>query len=297
MQAHPPVLAVCVNWNGREVLASTLAALRENGYPNLRVTVVDNASSDGSAEHLPADIQLIRLEENRGYGSALNAGIRPGLAPSDPRQGRPTYFLLLNNDVVLAPGSLARLVQFAQDTGPGIFGPKILQQQDPRRLEAAWGSLSWSHVLARFQGKDAPDGPRWSQPRQVELLLGSVLLVHRQVFSQVGLFDEQFFMYHEEVDLAYRAARMGFPLYYCPNAQAFHLGGHGTRDDPLRKYFWVRRNTLLFFRKHRPGPLRWSYWALTFAFSFLFNLARLRWDRAGAILRAVRQGLFRRPSS
>ena len=234
----------------------TLSALRQSHYGSLEIIVVDNASTDGSLVLIPPSIRVLALDQNLGYAAALNAAICESQESVDAGGGRseaPDYFYLLNNDIVVVPDGLCRLVQFAEEKGAGIYGPKILRYEDRSRLDAAWGRLNWSHVLCSYQGKGARDGPRWNQVKPVELLLGCALLVHRQIFEKVGLFDESFFMYHEEVDFLYRAAQRSFPIYYCPFAQALHHGAHSTRQSPQQKTFWIRRNTMLFFKKHEAG--------------------------------------------
>lgn len=283
MPAHAPVLAICVNWNGKDVLPDTLRRLLDSDYPELEILVVDNASTDGSAGLAPPQIQILRLPENRGYGAALNAGIK--FAP----QGK-SYFLFMNNDVVLEKTTIGKLVEFAEASGPGIFGPKILLHDQPDRLEAAWGTVSWSHVLARYRGKKAKDSARWNETRQVQLLLGSVLLVSGKVIDDVGYFDERFFMYHEEVDFLYRAGKKGYSAYYCPLARAFHKSGYATRDTPLQKVFWTRRNAVYFLRKHRAGFHQWLFFYVTLAASLSYHLILLRFRRAILIRRAVREG-------
>ncbi len=288
MSADGGVLAVCVNWNGRGVLGDTLAALAANDYGRLRIWVVDNASLDGSLEEVPPQIRTLRLAHNGGYGAAINAAVQEA---SKEGSNRPRYYLLINNDVVVKPDLVARLVKFAEGEGPGIFGPAVFRQGDPSRLDAAWGRLSWSHVLARYYGKGAEDGVRWRRTHRVELLLGCLLLVHSDVFDAIGLFDQGFFMYHEEVDFLYRAKRGGFPSYYCPFVQALHRGAHSTRDLPLQKLFWVRRNALYFIRKHRPGLGRWLYFWITALLSLLFQMVVFRWRRGAVVLRALRAGM------
>ncbi len=184
------------------------------------------------------------------------------------------------------------MVQFAEEKGAGIYGPRILSHEDPSRLDAAWGRLNWSHVLCSYQGKGAPDGPRWNHIKPVELLLGCALLIHRQIFEKVGLFDEAFFMYHEEVDFLYRAAQMNYPIYYCPFAQALHHGAHSTRENPQQKIYWIRRNAVLFFKKHGVGTARWAFFWSTLAASLIYNILLFRWRRARTIFEGVREGLF-----
>ncbi len=147
------------------------------------------------------------------------------------------------------------MLELAREKGPGVYGPKVLLQDRPDRLDAAWGRITWSHVLSSFRGKGARDRGRFDRVRRVQLLLGCALLVHRRVFQDVGFFDEDYFMYHEEVDFLFRAGRRGYPCYYCPAARVHHRRAHSTRDKPLQRVFWVRRNTVLFLRKHQSGRL------------------------------------------
>ena len=301
MSVNATVLAVCVNWNGQEVLAETLSSLLKSNYPLLDVLVVDNDSRDGSLACIPPSVKTLRLRENRGYGAALNAAVRlvegqqpwlEGQQPEPPSGSlaRPDYYLMLNNDMVLEESMVGELVQFALRKGKAILGPKILRYDEPHRLEAAWGRVDWSHVLASYQGKGAPDGAHWSQPRRAQLLLGSALLLPREVFEQVGLFDENFFMYHEEVDFLYRAGRKGYPIYHCPSARAWHHGQYGTRKQPLQKVFWTRRNAVYFLRKHRAGLIQWGYFYLRLVGSLLYNLALFRWERARIICQGMAAG-------
>ena len=292
MPTDERVLAIVVNWNGREVLPATLDALRSNVFPPLTTVVVDNGSTDGSAESVRDPVRLVALNENRGYGAALNAVLRPALqGEKDAGETPPDYFLLLNNNILLEPGTVFRLLEPAREKGPGIYGPKVLLQGNPDRLDAAWGRITWSHVLSYFRGKGARDGRRFDRVRRVQLLLGCALLVHRRVFQDVGLFDEQFFMYHEEVDFLFRAGRRGYPAYYCPAARVHHRRAHSTRDEPLKRVFWVRRNTVLFLRKHRVGAWAWGNWGKTLVLSLVWNIVLLRWQRVATIWRGVVAGM------
>ncbi|HSR68941.1 MAG TPA: glycosyltransferase family 2 protein [Acidobacteriota bacterium] len=284
MEAVPSLTAICVNYNGAQVLPRLLECLRSCRRP-LQILVVDSASRDGSADHLGSDVHLLRLRENLGYAAALNAGLRLRLSQPDP----PDFFLLLNNDVEFEPGGLEALISCAQAEQAWVAGPQVVSRSDPRRLDAAWGRVDYSHVLARYRGKGAP-ASRYRQRRRTELLLGCVLLVKRQTLEKVGFFDERYFMYHEEVDFLYRCAQAGLRVCFCPAARFLHRGAHSTRRSPLKKVYWLRRNTLFFMFKHRPGALAWLYWAATLAGSLAFNTLLLRTARLGAILRGVRDG-------
>lgn len=287
MSIDPKVLAICVNWNGRAVLSETLDSLLGCAHPSLAILVVDNASTDGSVDQIPNEIEALRLDRNLGYAGAINAGLREGLL----RHRNVDCVLALNNDVTVDANMLGRLLECAKKRGPGIFGPQIRRADQPDRLDAAWGEVVWHHVLVRLLGKGAPaDDPRFHRPQAVDVLLGCALLISSEVIEKVGRFDERFFMYHEEVDYQLRARKAGFPVMYCPAARCLHRGAHSTRNAPLKRVYWVRRSTVQFFRKHRPGLLKWLKFWLTMALSTAFNIVTLRWRRLVAILRGVGSG-------
>jgi len=294
VQVATPYAVIVVTHDHAETLPACLDAVMALDPAPDDVVVVDNASCDGSIKNLPDSVKTTILPSNRGYGGALNTIIRARLEKNPP-----DYFLLLNNDVQLRTDTISNLVDFARDKGAAVFGPRIVRLDDTGRLEAAWGSVTWSHVLADFKGENArKDLRRWNETRSVELLLGSALLVQHEVFRSVGFFDERFFMYHEEVDFLYRARMKGIPAYFCPTAEVVHLGGYATRRSPLKKTFWVRRNTVYFLRKHDASSWQWGYFWITLLGSSFYNLATLQWARLATIWKGVREGLSRKvPSS
>lgn len=290
MQADPTVLAVVVNWNGGAILRESVDSLLSSDYGRLAIWVVDNGSTDDSMTGLPASITQLLCTRNLGYSGAINHAVESAFAGTRPACP-PDYFLILNNDLRVEPETVSQLISFSLRSGSRIVGPQVLNSQQDKLLEAAWGAVTWSHVLCRFYGKGAQVGPRWITDQPVEVLLGSALLIHRSVFEQVGRFDEQYFMYHEEVDFLYRANQRGIPAHFCSTASVIHRGGYSTRSKPSKKVYWVRRNAALFLRKHQAKPLQWAYYWITLSSSILFNLLLLRWQRIRTILSAVGEGL------
>lgn len=287
MSPAPPVLAICVNWNGGSLLLETIESLLSSQYAALQVLVVDCASTDGSADSLPERTHLLRLAGNRGYAAALNRGFEWASARSIPHE----YVLALNNDIRLESDCLSRLVAAGEECRPCICGPKVLQWREPDRLEASWGEVSWTHVLARFHDRNRLDSEGEVTPRPVPLLLGSILLLSSDVFHRVGAWDENFFLYHEEIDYLYRASTSGVRILFVPAARAFHWSGWGTRSDSLQKVYWTRRNTLYFFHKHQASPGAWTLYFVSLAASLIWNLITLRWRRMLVICRGVGHGL------
>jgi len=290
MQDVPKVAAVCVNWNGGDSLKDTLESIIASDYTGITVLVVDNASTDGSLENLPPGTRVLRLSQNYGYGEALNRGIE--YLEREEADSVPVYYLFMNNDLTLDPETVSGLVAEAEKNGPGIYGPSVVCRDNPGQLEAAWGRITWSHVLTRLSGKGASASlSRWNRQAKDVILLGSVMLVHRGVLDSGLRFDPHYFMYHEEVDFIYAAAGLGFSAWYCPGIRAVHSVGLGTRREPLKKVYWTRRNSIYFLRKHRAGAGKWLKCLGTMLGGFVYAFLTCRLGRARAIASGAADGL------
>jgi GT2 family glycosyltransferase len=219
--------------------------------------VVDNASSDDSVAALRArfpQAHVIVNEGNAGFAAANNQGIAASA-------GR--HVLLLNSDTVARPGSIERLVRFAdaQDT-IGVVGPQLLNpdgsfQGSFAKLPSFKSELlSVTGIGARVLGPWHPNyGPRHSQAaRRAGYVQGACMLVRRAALAQVGLMDEQYFMYSEETDWCLRMGRAGWEVWFTPDAQIVHYGGQSTRQRRTAMLRALYRSKLRFFRKHH-GPL------------------------------------------
>jgi len=221
------------------------------------VILVDCASTDGTAavvrDRFP-EVQLIELDVNLGYGTALNEGAR--LASG-------SYLLLMNADAwPERPDSIERLVAFAVGhPSAGALGPRLLNpdgslQRSVRGFPTLWRLateylfLRWlnprSRALNAFYGADFDH----NSVRDADFLVGAVLLVRRQAFEDVGGFDPSFFMFNEEVDLCYRLRQAGWDVVFVPVAEFVHIGGASTRLDWDRMYREQLRSHLRFLKKH-----------------------------------------------
>ncbi len=248
------VVAVIVHWQDP---ADTLGCVQSLvGDPDVGIIVVDNGSREPCgallAERAPA-VRCIRNPENLGYAGGANVGIRAALD-----QGADVV-LLLNNDVRLQPGAVAAALRVLDaDPRVAVVGAKVLTREDPSRLWLAWGRVTWGQSLIALEGADEPDGPRFSRERDVEWIGGCTMWMRAAALARIGLLDEAFFAYHEEVDWCVRARAMGYRVVYCPGAIVTHTGrgtAGGQRSVRIRKYFGAR-NSILFARKHA-GPGQW----------------------------------------
>jgi GT2 family glycosyltransferase len=252
---------IILNWNAREWLERSVgsALAQETGGRPFEVVVVDNASSDGSVDftraHFP-DARVMALEENRGFAGGNNAAIRA-------TDGR--YALLLNPDTETHPGAFAAMLDF-METHPrcGILGPKLVNpdgtlQYSRRRfatLEAGFfrntplGRLFPGNQAARdYLMKDVP--PDTAMP--VDWVSGAAMMIRREVLDTVGLLDEEYFMYTEDVDLCYRAHEARWEVWYDPTGVITHAIGQSSDKNSWAMIRAFHRSTWRFFRKHYFG--------------------------------------------
>ncbi len=253
----PDCSLVIVSWNARRYLLDCLHSVAEtaSGLPTETV-VVDNASSDGSAEAVRAafpSVRVIENLENLGFARANNIGIRAAV-------GR--YVCLVNSDVLLLDGCLERLVAL-MDTHPevGLAGPRIRNadhtlQPSARCFPCIRNSLCETfglHAFARhvplLRGQFMTWWPHDTE-RQVEVLSGCFWMIRREALEQVGLLDEGFFIYGEDVDWCLRLRRCGWRAMLVPAAEAVHFGGASSANAPVRFTIAMQKARLRYWRKH-----------------------------------------------
>lgn len=261
--ASPALSVLLVSYNTRHLLDPCLAALRvalRQVPGGGRIVVVDNASRDGSAEHLAAhhpDVHLVHSDRNVGFGRANNLGL-PGCS------GR--FVLLLNTDAFIEPDALIRSIEH-MDSHPecGILGARLkgrdgVLQPSCRYTPSPLGLFVQRLGLQRlFPSVRLVDDMAWphDQVRACDWVPGCYYLVRREVIDQVGLFDPRFFLYYEEVDHCLRTRQAGWTVHYFPGTTVVHWGGESAgTDGPLtaggRQLLGLQlESEQLFFRKHR----------------------------------------------
>jgi GT2 family glycosyltransferase len=289
------VSIVLVSWNTRELLLGCLDSLPAAiGALRADIWVVDNGSSDGSVAAArswsrPAMVgpaiqaHVVENTRNVGFAAANNQAIVSCF-------GR--YILLLNSDTVALPGSIERLVRFA-DARPaaGVVGAMLLNPDNS--FQGSFANfpslhselLSATGIGSRLFGRWYPnDGPRRSQvARRVDYVQGACMLARRTAVDRVGLLDENYFMYNEETDWCLRMRRAGWETWYAPDAQIVHYGGQSTRQVRHAMVQALYRSKVRFFRKHY-GPTH----AAILQAAFVVVL-RAKWVTR-ALLAAARSG-------
>ncbi len=256
MEHRPDLSVVIVNWNTCEELKGCLESALAEDPGSAEIIVVDNASTDGSVEMLHGEfpnVRLIRNTENLGFARASNQGIKAS-------NGR--YVLLLNPDCIVHQGAFTELVRFG-DANPdvGIFGLRILNPngsvfESCRRFPTLAAGIFRNAILARL----FPNNPYtreylisdWDHdaPREVDWVSGAALVMRREMLDDIGLLDERFFMYCEDVDIAYRAKQKGWRVMYCPTATVMHLRARSSDQNPVRMIVAFHRSMYAFFKKH-----------------------------------------------
>jgi hypothetical protein len=249
-----PVLdVVIVNWNGGALLRACLASLAAaRDAAAIQVTVVDNASVDGSTENLPAlprPLRLIRNDANLGFGRACNQGAAAGDAPA---------ILFLNPDTQVEPDALG-VARTALMAGPrtGIVGAR-LADPDGRTARSCARTPSGLGLLGRALALDRLGLVRphflleWdhAEDRAVDQVMGAFLMIRRDLFQDLDGFDPRFFVYWEDVDLCARARAAGFAVRHVAGAVARHVGQGTTRQVRARRLFYFLRSQILYAGKH-----------------------------------------------
>ncbi len=296
------LLAIIINYKTAEMTVEAIDAfLRECGaYPDARAVVVDNDSQDGSFETLSRvvaergwsdRVDVLASPWNGGFAWGVNFGVRHGLSLEDV----PEYFYLLNSDAFPDEGAIEKLVGYLDTHDEfGIAGSYIHgtggAENDPHttafrfpsvasEFEATLGFGLVSKLLANKVV--SPPLPTVNTP--VGWLAGASMLIRREVFENVGLFDDGFFLYFEETDFCLRAARAGYPTVYVRESEVTHIGsvstGYQDRSRPTPTYWYASRHRY-FLKNHGRGTL------------WLANLVYI----VGGLLRRVRYAIIRRPS-
>lgn len=249
---------IIVSWNVRALLAQCLTALQASlaqAALQGEIIVIDNASSDQSAamvrECFP-DVILVETGANLGYTGGNNLGL--GRAQGE-------FILILNPDTAVAPEALGRLVAFLKGhptvglVGPALCNPDGTHQASRRRFPSLLVGLiestslqphlAWLPPLKRFVMADQPA----DQPHPVDWLVGAALLVRREVVEMVGRFDDDFFMYFEELDWQRRMKAAGWSIWYLPTAQVVHHEGASSGQIVARRHMLFATSKIHYYRK------------------------------------------------
>lgn len=276
----PAVTVIVPSWNGRQWLAGLLESLEGQTLAPAEVIIVDNGSTDGSLEYLRAEhpaVRVVALGRNTGFAYAVNRGIE--YAQSD-------LLALLNTDVVLDRDWLLRSVDAIEsDSGAASVACKMLQLGDSQLIYDA-GDVLRRDGACEQRGRFGRDVGHFDEPGEVFGACAGAALYRRRALLEVGSFDERYFAYLEDVDLALRLRLAGWRCRYEP-AVAMHAGEGSSRRLSDKHHYLVERNTLILVG--RWWPIRWLPLVAYRQASWLIAAARER--RMSVHLRGVKDGV------
>ncbi len=298
-----------VSWNVRDLLRRALASvLADTAGLRSEIILVDNASRDGTLEMVRAEfpyVHLIPNEINRGFTGGNNQALG---------EARGHYFFLLNPDAELVPGATRALIDYMEaNPRVGIAGPQLLNpdgriQSSRRRFPDLTTALLESTLLQQWFPRN-----RWlaryylldtraDATQEVDWVVGAAMFVRREMYEEVGAFDQDFFMYSEELDWCYRAKRAGWRVVYFPRAQAIHHEAKSSEQVLAARDVYFHSSKIRFFHKYHgalPAALLRTFLLGMFAYQLLEESAKwlvghkrpLRASRVKAYWQVLRSGL------
>jgi GT2 family glycosyltransferase len=243
----PLFSVIILNWNGRRLLEECLDSVLEQTFRDFEVIVVDNGSTDGSVAWLEERwgdaVRTVALPDNRGFAGGNNAGI--GIA-----RGR--FVVLLNNDTAVDPGWLSALSgATCRHPEAGMFTPKILNYDRRDEIDNT-GHVIYPDGLARGRHRLEKDDGRFDEEGEALHPSGCAGVYRKEMLDAIGLLDETFFAYGEDVDLGLRARWAGWTCYYVPAAVVYHKYSATAGTYSPRKAFLVERNRIWILMKNFP---------------------------------------------
>ncbi len=304
---------IIVSWNAREFLANCLRSILGNpSRHSLEVIVVDNASNDGSPEVVRAQFPTVRLLEagaNLGFARANNVGIRSSTGK---------YICLINSDAAVIDDCLDRLFDFMESNPDvGMASPQVLNADGTIQTSYAgrpnlWNSLCRAIGLDSLFPTSAAFGgylKRYWKPQTgpIDVLFGCFWCLRRKALDQVGLLDERFFMYGEDIDWSVRFHKDGWKVIYFAEAKACHYGGASSSNAPSRFYLEMQKANFQYWQKHHTKLEQAAYYLISIIHHAMrtlsFSIASLaggkdkstRLEKAARSFRCLKWLLFEAP--
>jgi GT2 family glycosyltransferase len=267
----PNISVVIVSWNAKKYLEQCLESILScSDASDAEIIVVDNASTDGSPELVKqrfADVKLIRNSSNLGFAKANNIGIG---------QSHGKYLFLINSDVVVYPNCFSSMANYIEAQPQiGVLGPRIIGfdgkvQRSCMGYPTLWNKFCRAIFLAtlfpRLKLFNGYELSHWShdEVKEVDVINGCFWAIKRQAIEEIGLLDENFFMYAEDIDWCKRFNNAGWKVVYYPKAEAVHFGGASSSNAPIRFYIEMQNANLRFWGKHYGSFSRCVYICIIF---------------------------------
>ena len=269
MNKFPLVSIIVLNYNAGELLLNCINSLKKSTYSNLEIIIVDNISSDGSQEKCKnkfPDIKLIQNKNNLGYCGGNNVGIQHASGE---------FIVILNPDTIVEPNWVNELISAYNEFGEGLYQPKILSLNEENVIQSTGNMLHiFGFGFARDKGNKVTN--KVEEIQKIGYASGTCLFTSRAVLNKVGLLDEFLFLYHDDLDLGWRAAQIGINSYYVPKSKIFHVESYSLKWSS-KKFYWLERNRkyclLTHYSKDTYEKMRFSL-ALVDMFVWAFYISK-----------------------
>ena len=234
MSENSLVSVIVLNYNAGELLLNCIESIKKSAYKNLEIIVVDNISTDKSQkackEKYP-DIKLIQNDENFGYCEGNNIGIR---------EAKGDYIVILNPDTIVESNWIEELISAYNKFGEGLYQPKHLSLSEKTVLMSAGNMLNiFGFGYAREKGKK--DNNQFNEIEEINYAAGTCLFTSSSILKKIGLFDPFIFLYHDDLDLGWRASQLGIKSYYVPTSIIYHAESYALKWN-AEKFYWLERN-------------------------------------------------------
>jgi len=234
MSENPLVSVIVLNYNAGELLLNCIESIKKSAYKNLEIIVVDNISTDKSQETCKEkypDIKLIQNDENFGYCEGNNIGIR---------EAEGDYIIILNPDTIVESNWIEELISAYNKFGEGLYQPKHLSLNEKTVYMSAGNMLNiFGFGYAREKGNK--DENQFNEIEEIGYASGTCLFTSSAVLKKVGLFDPFIFLYHDDLDLGWRASQLGIKSYYVPTSLIYHAESYSLKWN-AEKFYWLERN-------------------------------------------------------
>ncbi len=270
-----------LNWNGRDLTLDCLASLKHISYPSVKVIVIDNGSTDDSVISVKnnyPDVEIVVLPKNSGFAGGNNAGFQAVQHKAD-------YTIFLNNDTIVDPKFVEPLInELESNQNTKQSAPKIYFADDPEYIWFAGGKVNLWTGLIRHIGIRQKDSSLYSDNREIDYTTGCCVCMRTEDFESIGMFDESFPMYAEDVDLSLRFRQLGGKVIFVPESKVWHkvsasLGGQFSIGKWKRKYIGKMKLLAKHIKPYQLPislPLAMSMSLLELIFSIILNVGKQR---------------------
>lgn len=244
---NPKVSVNILNWNRAQDTIECVESCQKIRYDRYEILIIDNHSTDNSVQifrkHFPR-VSIIQNNDNLGYAGGNNVGIRHALAEGAD------YVLILNNDTVVEPDVLEKLVHAMKNNqAAGIAAPKVLYYDDRKTINSLGTFTNWLRLRPYLGHCNQPDNSGFPEVMKKDILVGCALLVSKETIKRIGLLDENFFLLHEEADWCYRNLKSSFENIVVPGTVIYHKVSQTTKGFPESTHYYSNRNFL--YMAHR----------------------------------------------